>query len=316
MRFASSSMSPSVLRFGTSAVMRSACAWWWIIPCMKSTSASVCAGGSSSRELVRRQRSRRLAGGARLDDVRRGLARRSAPLVRRRQPRAATMQAAQRRRPGPVRSVDPGHTGILVSLNAVRRLEGGAMTRTAARRPHATLVAAARRHRARRVLPTSHAAAQSTTDPRVGLEPGSRQRGRGRERPRAARAPQQARRLLRPGESGQLRLRQLRPRVPGRLARSSATSTASRSTTSPIPANPAHRHRRRLPGRPGRGLGLREPALHVGRGDARPRRLRHATRPSAPRVPGRPDLRHLEPRRARCRWPPCRRAAARTRTRS
>ena len=42
MRFASSSMSLFVLRFGTSAVMCSAWAWWWIIPFMKATSAFVC----------------------------------------------------------------------------------------------------------------------------------------------------------------------------------------------------------------------------------------------------------------------------------
>ena len=42
MRFASSSMSRFVLRFGTSAVMCSAWAWWWIIPFMKATSAFVC----------------------------------------------------------------------------------------------------------------------------------------------------------------------------------------------------------------------------------------------------------------------------------
>ena len=38
----------------------------------------------------------------------------------------------------------------------------------------------------------------------------------------------------------------------------------------------------RLPRRPGRRVGLRQPAVHVGRADARPRRLRHAGRRAEP----------------------------------
>ena len=73
------------------------------------------------------------------------------------------------------------------------------------------------------------------------LSPGLDNAGRCRHRARAARSPQQAGRLLQPGQSRRLRLRQLRPRVPGRTSRSSGTSTGSRSTTSPIPPNPTLR---------------------------------------------------------------------------
>ena len=50
-----------------------------------------------------------------------------------------------------------------------------------------------------------------------------------------------------------------------------------------------------LPRRPGRRFDLRQPAVHVGRADARPRRLRHAGRGRAGEqgtVPRRADLRH------------------------
>ncbi len=67
-------MSVRPLRDGTSAVMRSACAWWWIIPCMKRTSAGGVSRRLDLRELLRRERPGRLAGRAGLDDVRRGLA--------------------------------------------------------------------------------------------------------------------------------------------------------------------------------------------------------------------------------------------------
>ena len=57
----------------------------------------------------------------------------------------------------------------------------------------------------------------------------------------------------------------------------------------------------RLPGRPGRRLGPRQPALHVGRADARPHRLRHAGRRrdgEQGALPRRPHLRHQRPAEA------------------
>ena len=58
---------------------------------------------------------------------------------------------------------------------------------------------------------------------------------------------------------------------------------------------PTLRRLGRVPGRPGRRVRARQPALHVGRADARPDRLRHAGRAGAGQrraVPRRPHLRH------------------------
>ena len=75
----------------------------------------------------------------------------------------------------------------------------------------------------------------------------------------------------------------------------------------------------RLPRRPGRRVDLRQPAVHVGRADARPRRLRHAGRRrdgEQGALPRRAHLRHHRHHAIRSRWRRCRPAAARTRTRS
>ena len=57
----------------------------------------------------------------------------------------------------------------------------------------------------------------------------------------------------------------------------------------------------RLPRRPGRRVGPRQPAVHVGGADARPPRLRHAGRADAGQrraLPRRPHLRHHRPQQA------------------
>ena len=46
-RWASGGSAVPPVRFGTSAVIRSACAWCWIMPCMNVTSALTKVGGSS-----------------------------------------------------------------------------------------------------------------------------------------------------------------------------------------------------------------------------------------------------------------------------
>ncbi len=149
-------------------------------------------------------------------------------------------------------------------------------------------------------LLTSVASAQGA-DPRVGLAPGFETPGVAAHGMRAAREPPQAGGLLRPRE-----LRATSAFVnsdmalQGNFTRSSATSTASRSTTSRTRSSPALSDRGRLPGRPGRPLGLREPALHVGRGERAPGPTADADarggRDHA--LPRRPHLRHQQPRRA------------------
>ena len=98
--------------------------------------------------------------------------------------------------------------------------------------------------------------------------------------------------------------------------RSPATSTGSTSSTSE-PGRADAEDVRRLPGRPGRHVRLRRPALHVGRGDPRAKIDCGAT-PPRPRRPASAasasSTSATSPRR--CRSRPCRRAAARTRTRS
>ena len=82
---------------------------------------------------------------------------------------------------------------------------------------------------------------------------------------------------------------------------SRAASTASRSGTSPT-RPPRAARRARLPRRPGRRVGARQPALHVGRGDARPRGLRRAGRHrhgERRALPRRAHLRHQRRRRGR-----------------
>ena len=75
----------------------------------------------------------------------------------------------------------------------------------------------------------------------------------------------------------------------------------------------------RVPRRAGRRLGLRRPAVHVGRGDARPDRLRHSGRtrcgePASASVASASSTSATSPTRCSC--PACRRAAARTPIRS
>ena len=128
-----------------------------------------------------------------------------------------------------------------------------------------------------------------------------RQRRRRRERPRAAREPRQARRLLRPGRTRQLRLRQLRSRVPGRLR-----------VRRQLPRLPDLRHlrsrptRRSAPRSSARAGRARSPCTGTcsscrprrrGPAPTAARRPRPDRRPAA--LPRRPDLRHLEPQRAR-----------------
>ena len=75
----------------------------------------------------------------------------------------------------------------------------------------------------------------------------------------------------------------------------------------------------RLPRRPGRRVGARQPAVHVGRADARPHRLRHAGRRrdgERGALPRHPHLRHHRSAEAEAGRRRSRPAAARTRTRS
>ena len=102
------------------------------------------------------------------------------------------------------------------------------------------------------------------------------------------------------------------------LASSRATTTASTSTTSRAAA-PQTARVGGVPGRAGRRFRLPQPAVHVGRADARPRRLRHAgvADDGERRALSRhPHLRHHATSRAASRSRPCRRAAARTPIRS
>ena len=147
-------------------------------------------------------------------------------------------------------------------------------------------------------LLSSVAAAQSTTDPRAALAPGFTDAGvaasgiellANRPKPAGFFNP------ANPGDfgfvnsdlalAGQPRVRRELQRLP--------------DLRHLEPGESGDPHRRRLPGRPGRGLGLRQPALHVGRGDARAHGLRRAGGPQrqpAP-LPRRPHLRHQQPRR-------------------
>ena len=107
---------------------------------------------------------------------------------------------------------------------------------------------------------------------------------------------------LRHGLPGQLRVRRRLQRLPDLRHREPVGADAE--------------DRGRLPRRPGRRVRLRQPAVHVGRGDAREEGL-HAD-PGGRRddaLPRRPHLRHLEHRGAACRSGRSRPAAARTRTR-
>ncbi|CAA9312886.1 MAG: putative secreted protein, partial [uncultured Gemmatimonadaceae bacterium] len=105
--------------------------------------------------------------------------------------------------------------------------------------------------------------------------------------------PAAPRGLLQPGAHGRLRLRQLRPRLqrqprlPGRLQRRAGVGRVE-------PRPPRAARDDRVPRRPGRRVGARQPALHVGGGDARPHRLRHERRQ-------RGGERRALPRRARVR---------------
>ena len=96
-------------------------------------------------------------------------------------------------------------------------------------------------------------------------------RGRGRRQHAAPREPAPDRGLLQPRLTGRPGLRELRPRVPAQPSSSWATSTASTPTTSRTRRSPRLPHVGRLPRRPGRRVGPRQPAVHVGRADARPR---------------------------------------------
>ena len=127
--------------------------------------------------------------------------------------------------------------------------------------------------------------------------------------------------LAAPGATGRSRTAASTARIrtsPSRATtRSSATSTASTSTTSSNPAAPTLQDRRRLPGRPERRVGLREPAVHVGRGDPREEGLRARRRRPTPTTRFRGvrifDISNIDaPGAGR---PASRPAAARTRTR-
>ena len=193
-------------------------------------------------------------------------------------------------------------------------------------------------------------------DPRVGLKAGPARRRRGRPQHGARREPAEARGLLRsegarrasrrtrapphddrprprrttrappPGAAGpepaaaaaeRPRLRELRPRVQGRP-----------SVRRQLPRLQHLRHRGpeeaaadrlgRVPRRPGRRVGPRQPAVHVGRADARPastaarRACRSRSAPSGSAA----SASSTSPTCAsRSRSPRCRPAAARTRTR-
>ncbi len=122
-------------------------------------------------------------------------------------------------------------------------------------------------------------AASAADDPRVDLPPGYLDAAVGDEQHRAAREP---------------------PRASPRSTRIPATSGSSTPTSRSRgdnaivgnfngfqvydvsdPAGADAARVVRVPRRSGRRLGLRQPALHVGRGDARPHRLRHAGRAGA-----------------------------------
>ena len=72
-----------------------------------------------------------------------------------------------------------------------------------------------------------------------------------------------------PANPGDFAFAQLRHRVPGQLRVLRQLQRLQRSSTSPTRRRRRSRPSVRLPGRPGRRLGLQEPAVHVGRGDAR-----------------------------------------------
>ena len=115
----------------------------------------------------------------------------------------------------------------------------------------------------------------------------------GREH-RAAARPRRRRQHAAAAAAAAAELRELRPRV-----------QRQSSVPRQLPRVQHLRHREpaaaaaagvdRLPGRTGRRVGPRQPAVHVGRADARPDRLRHAGRAGAGQrraLPRRPHFRH------------------------
>ena len=166
----------------------------------------------------------------------------------------------------------------------------------------------------------------STTDPRVGLKAGLRDAGvaaRNMEQiatlpkpegffdpkapagrsPRRRRAPADRTRPranpaapppFDPVAANRLGFRQLRPRLQ-RQARHRRQLPRLQHLRRRAPEQAEAARVGRLPRRPGRRVGARQPAVHVGGADARPPRLRHAGRADAGQrrtLPRRPHLRH------------------------
>ena len=152
---------------------------------------------------------------------------------------------------------------------------------------------------------------QRSSDPRVGLKAGFPRCGNRRAQHGAGRKPSEARGILRPESAGRFpdttgadpRGRRGRPAHSSANTNERHSSAAAARSQQPelrelrsrVPQKPRlrrqlprvqhlrHRERRkaaaarvgRVPGRPGRRVGSRQPAVHVGRADARPDRLRH-----------------------------------------
>ena len=165
-------------------------------------------------------------------------------------------------------------------------------------------------------LAPATASGQSDDDPRVGLAPGL--------------LPVDARRAATSSCSTTTRVS--RRSTPHPATSASSTPTSRSPATNAIvgsfngfqvydisdPADPVLRGVVRLPRRAGRRVGLRQPAVHVGRGDPRPHRLRHAGRArrrSTPSGSAACASSTSATSTTRCSCPACRPAAARTPTR-
>ena len=134
---------------------------------------------------------------------------------------------------------------------------------------------------------------------------------------RRRRAP--ARRAVRSGAGDRLGLRELGPGVQRSTASSSATIHGFNTYDIEGPNEAAAAGLGGVSGRPGRRVGLRQSAVHVGRADARTDRLRHAGRADDGQreaVPRHPHLRHHRRQQAETGCGGADAAAGRTRTRS
>ena len=235
-------------------------------------------------------------------------------------PASAPAPAARRRRlhRQPHRALRPRRRALAAAAPATPAAtaaagEPAAASRRSWWRPWRSAASAASSgagHDADPVKPIVSATAPSP-DPRVGLKPG---------RWDAAQAAWNLKLVsTTPPRREVPRRHELGPRVHRQLRRSRATTTASRCSDISNPPKPEPVTTYRLPGVAERRLRLQEPALRVGRGPDGPRRLRHPgrARTGEQGSPARhPHLRHHRHREPEVRRRTCRRAAARTRTRS